>query len=688
MTSPGESDFDTLVPDGTAMHRILSFVTALFLICGQPLRAANPDDIEFGVHFVKGTAVYHIGEPIEMEISYSSQTEKKYYGSFSGPSPEFEGVTPHVTPMDGVLDLRDLRADRGGVGGSILGALGYLGPQPNTQQFDLCQWYRFQRPGHYLIVVTSTEVSRVKDADEGGGKEQLKLESNPVDLDILPADPAWVAGELSNIEQALNTARVAGERELALHRLALLDTPASVGMLVRLYLANSEGGEEWLFDSSLHKSSQIDVVISMLMTALSDPEAHIPSTLPELLADLQTRKELGMMPAYPGDPANQQKWTEESERRLKIHEEYFAQANALLAASIERRSGPERATAIYQVWYDATQLNGPKPLAADVLSRLESNVLAVANDLDHAQQVQFVILAWQTMPHEQLLPMIRKLAKGSLTHPVGYDSHEAFELWCGERPEECEAAIIQDVIKSNANTDMNVVLLLAEAEHPELDRMLQAKLKGPATLQDWGQSQRTAAVILRAGSRSLASAVDSFLDQIAKAQGCAGEARGDLLGYLLRVAPADGRERLAAELQGKSDSCGTDVLRTLHSVRPSDDLIPIVTKALDSPNFGVAQSAALYLGDHAPAAAEDALWRRLEALWNGWQGRSSELSEDMMRVGTDIKEQTAMLERALASALAHAANWKLSSAELDRLRSGCLTQPCRDIADGKMSLNL
>jgi len=51
-------------------------------------------------------------------------------------------------------------------------------------------------------------------------------------------------------------------------------------------------------------------------------------------------------------------------------------------------------------------------------------------------------------------------------------------------------------------------------------------------------------------------------------------------------------------------------------------------------------------------------------------------------------EQTAGLERALASALSHATNWRLSSETLDRLRSDCLTEPCRVIASGRMFLNL
>jgi hypothetical protein len=123
-------------------------------------------------------------------------------------------------------------------------------------------------------------------------------------------------------------------------------------------------------------------------------------------------------------------------------------------------------------------------------------------------------------------------------------------------------------------------------------------------------------------------------------------------------------------------------------VRPSEDLIPIVIKALGSENFTVAQTAALYLAEHGPPSAEDALWHRLEALWTAWQGRASELPDVMMPIGDDLRAQSAMLEQALTSALAHARNWRLSRAELDRLRAGCLTQTCRDITDGKLSLSL
>src|SRR5260370_7008563 len=50
-------------------------------------------------------------------------------------------------------------------------------------------------------------------------------------------------------------------------------------------------------------------------------------------------------------------------------------------------------------------------------------------------------------------------------------------------------------------------------------------------------------------------------------------------------------------------------------------------------------------------------------------------------------EQTAGLERALASALSHPTNWSLTPGTLDRLRSDRLTEPCRVTASRSTFLN-
>jgi hypothetical protein len=158
------------------MHRIFTFGIALFLICVHPLGATNPEDIEFRARVVKDTHAYHMGESIELEIVYSSQSEKKYQRSSTS---SLENVNLRLTPSDGVVDLRLLRWE-GGWGGSVIGGMGYLSSQPVTQQLDLCAWYRFYKPGHYSIIITSKEVSRLKSGEEGGGEEHLTLESSGV----------------------------------------------------------------------------------------------------------------------------------------------------------------------------------------------------------------------------------------------------------------------------------------------------------------------------------------------------------------------------------------------------------------------------------------------------------------------------------------------------------------------------
>jgi hypothetical protein len=668
------------------MHRILVFGIVLLFICVRPVRATNPEDIEFRVRLVKDIHAYHMGESIEVEIVYSSNSEKKYQRSSTS---SLENVNLRLTPSGGVVDLWLLQWE-GGWGGSSVGGIGYLNSQPVTQQLDLCAWYRFSKPGHYSLTITSKEVSRVKSAEEGGGEEHLTLEAPPVEFDILPADPAWAAAELNDIEQALRAAEAPGESARALGRLARLDTLASVQKMLQLYFAKSEVVPEWLINSDLSESSQIDIIIPSLERALSDPTVAIPSTLPSLLARLQTRKQLGWPVKYPDDPAKREEWTEKSKERSDIYDKYLVQANTLLVASIARRTGRSRATAIYQAWSDAEFQNRKKPLPPETLSQLRLNVLAVESDLDRAQQLQFVVLAWQSMPHEQLLPMIRKLAKDGNTRGASYPNLEAFKLWCEGWPEDCSAAILSDILESGVKTEKNIILLMSEGEHPELDKMLETELHNPAMLQDYARLQRVAALILRAGGRRVAYPVDTLMDQFSAKPGCAGEVQGYLLGYLFRITTEDGGKRLAAQLQNKNGTCGWEALRTLDQARYSEDLIPITVRALDSPNLVSAQAAALFLGEHGSASAEEALWRRLEALWRTWGDRSSELRalDSPMSSGDNLLEQTAGLERALASALAHATNWKLSPAELELLRSGCLTELCRDIAAGKMFLNL
>jgi hypothetical protein len=115
------------------MRRVVFLLILVGLWVTPVFGGWNPDDIEFKIRFVGDQSYFHIGEPIEIEISYSSQIEKKYLGSWTSPSPGLEGVTPTLTPTEGVLDLRAVR-DYMGFAGSILSSTGFLGSQPVIQR--------------------------------------------------------------------------------------------------------------------------------------------------------------------------------------------------------------------------------------------------------------------------------------------------------------------------------------------------------------------------------------------------------------------------------------------------------------------------------------------------------------------------------------------------------------------------
>lgn len=176
--------------------RLFLTFAVLVLSFGSRAMASNPRDLEFQLRLVKETPAYHRSESIVLEILYSTSTKDKYQRSSNS---ALQGIAIHIVPFDGVLDLNVLRFEHGWAG-SIIGGMGVLSSQPATQQIDLCSLYRFGKPGHYSVAITSNEVSRIKSAEEGGGVENLTVESNWVEFDVMPLDPAWAAAELNSVQ--------------------------------------------------------------------------------------------------------------------------------------------------------------------------------------------------------------------------------------------------------------------------------------------------------------------------------------------------------------------------------------------------------------------------------------------------------------------------------------------------------
>jgi hypothetical protein len=594
-------------------------------------------------------------------------------------------VNLRITPAEGTMDLRNLIR---GFAGSYLSSTGYLGAQPIVQKLDLGDWYRFRNAGHYSLIATSTAVSRIKGAEDGGGTEHLMLESNALEFDILPADESWSAAEVTEIERILDHSEDPRVRYPALHRLAILDTPASAQKLVQLYLSQgTQGDPSGNVYKGLNNSSQIGLITKLLKTSLSDPVRNPRGIGADLLAELEVRNDLGVWPKNPDDHEKRKEWEQKTAERNKTYEQYFAEANQVLLESIKRRTGPARVSAIYEAWNNAERQNGGKAEAPEFLVRLRGEVLALAPELEPGQQIQFLYSEWPVLPHNELLPTIEKLANDRREEANSLRD-QAYDFWCRDWPSECGAALLSEASRAGTKINRIAILLVPEGEHPELDEMLRSRLeaKDSSTQQDWMVSHQTAALVLRAGSRKLVPAVDSYLDRMASYQGHDCEMQEYFIGYLFRFAAADATKRALQMVQDEKDQCGGDLFRTLHRVRYTDYLLSSAEKALDSPNFGSSGNAALFLSLHGAGSAEAALWKRLDELRETWSVRSAEFrGVEIPTPENGVRGQTAQLEQELVCALVNAANWKLTPGEREGLRSGCFTDRCRDIVDGKMS---
>jgi hypothetical protein len=653
--------------------------------------APNPQDIQFQISFAANKSFFNVGEPIEIEISYSTQVEKKYRGSWSAPRPGLVSVVPNLRPTEGAIELASVR-DYMLPAGSILSSIGFLGSQAVTQRMDLADWYRFQKPGRYSVSVHSNEVSMAKRAEDSDGWEFLSLESNTLEFNIV-ADPAWSASEVEEITRALKGGDET-ERYRTLHRLIVLDTPLSVQKLAQLYFSKTElsegdGGRAY---QGLRESSQIDVIIPLVEAALSDPQVEPHKGMADLLAGLQVRKELGVVPPPRSDPAGQSEWKERYEARTAVFQKYLAKANERVNQTIARRAGPERAAATYLVWFTAEREDSFKPVAPEILSRLRDEVLAAAPELAPGDRIQLLTTLWLSEPHWRLKPVVLSLAENR-GKTDNFSLDEPYKFWCEGWPRECGATILTEAIRPGTTTSKNAVFLMTESEHPELDDILNARLKEPGMMQDSWEWQRVAAIVLRAGSKNLRPVVDEFLDKYVAQPGCGCEIEGYLVGYLFRTAAPDATKRFTEET-GSNRPCASQLLRTLDTVRYSDELIPLAVKALDSADLVSAGMAATFLGSRGPATVEAALWHRLETLREKWRERAEELRGADTRIlyggvperGAQLEwGRTVQLEQFLVSALVRGASWKLTPGEQDRLREGCLTETCRDVADGKMS---
>ena len=439
----------------------------LYLLCSAAVgwagfcNAQSTQDVHLALRLKDPAAAYRVDDPIAFEVTLSIETPVKYWASFHGLLPDASSsLALSLSPTSGV------------------------------------EWFRFKKPGHYRLSL-SRQISLLNRVGQTTGHQAITLQSNEVEFDILPTDPAWEVQELQGLLAELDQAKTPEALTITAHRLGLLDMPAAVAEIVRRLLQNPDNQ---YYGHILVHSTQLDLIVPPLEAALEDPLSSNPSSLVPLLTELQVKKSLGDPPKDSQDPTGQQVYRLAWEQRHKLESEYTSRYNNVLLASLHLRAGLERVNIIFDAWRRAEQQRPAQDPPSLALSDLREQVLSLASNLSAGQKYSLVASLWTSLPHFKLQSLVESLALGGI------------EYWCQGWPASCSAAILADVQKPRSNLTYDSVLRIPEAERPELDEFLGKRLASRTQMENSWTGPQTAAIVLRAGSAQLLSAVDAALE--------------------------------------------------------------------------------------------------------------------------------------------------------------------------------
>jgi hypothetical protein len=319
---------------------ITLLILATYCLTSSSTSAQNLQDVTLILKTVKNPAVYNIGEPIRIQLSFSSDAGNYCFsgGSVSRGWMMYPSENFVVAPLDNPSALgegtQDPHFDDSAFafihGGSILQSIPHwLTKVPDVVSIDLNEWIRFMTPGRYVLTVTSD--NRIQPSPSCGiwdGREPrappapITVQSNRVELTILPVDRQWELRELDEIRHALDSSgswfqvpqsqsadsnmicfegdcRVGGRIGSA-RRLRYLSTQDATTELARRFLATeAQDSYQAELSQGLLDSPWRDTAIAVLEGALRNPEMRIPPTVPggappmicQLLAEMMVARE-------------------------------------------------------------------------------------------------------------------------------------------------------------------------------------------------------------------------------------------------------------------------------------------------------------------------------------------------------------------------------------------------------------
>jgi hypothetical protein len=640
-------------------YALLMLLLALIPLLGHATQPEPlyPSDLKLQVSVRNHQTRFRMGEVINLELQFSSNTAKKYhldtasYDRSGRMSIEQFDVLPATGRSDPLAVY--FQAFAAFMGGGLSGTKD-LSPKPEMIELQLNEWVRFDLPGRYRITIDS---ARAFAGGFGTPGPQIRVKSNTIDVEIVPADPHWQQQTLRAAVDALGTGSmpasaapgVSSPRLDAIKILRYLGTPAAGGELAKRLDDSDTSGD---FAFGLIGSPSHDAALREMEHLLADPEFPVQSRFISALS---------VVALDPGAVS-----PDLPDQRSTLEAQYRDQ----LALLLDSKRGRGQSVSANTIVEEAAIRGHELPSAAK--RKLTAVLVAGFDQLSEDAQASLLQYRWPALDHETALPLLRRVAQRYKDFPQLREMHAwnynnasaaALKEWYRMTPDEARPAIVQEILRPHPRYDAKTLGILPDASLPEVDAPLVAHL---AATDDYDTLNHIASLLHRYATAAVEPQVITYLDPKIGDIGCTVE--WGLLAYLLKVDPEAARPRLQSALTARlpQNRCWADLFTGVGAFEPNPVLRDLALAGLNDPAPEVVANAAAYLGSYGDASAEDALWARLVD-WNAkWAPHADEPANHDWHHPTDA-QRWQPAEQRLVDALTAPVGWFADEPRLSRI---------------------
>jgi hypothetical protein len=643
------------------MKRILTrrhaFGLAILAIAAASLSAQEARPV-LTVQTANGQAAFHIGERIPLKLTFTSPNDTQFLiAPWRVPrGGEFDFERVNVSPSSGWADPLATYFAQGFIRTVNFRIWPpFLKAKPIEVSMDLNEWVRFDHPAVYRLRITSYRVSSLQNK----GWEQTALESNEIELHIIPATPEWQSATLKAILPNLYPEKP--EYQGAAADLRYLATAAGIGEMTNRMRAGDayDITNECSMGLIGLPDSLRDMAIASMNERIAEPDYPISNSF------FRTMSLLHVI-------------TGSSKESIREQRQSYAPAFwQTLFSAVSKKEGAARAQTVQTLLVIGSNMNMP-----DLNSRMNSLLASSLLELDNRSQIDDLRQHWEMLRSPSILPDLQALAMLSALNDsnLGPYSREdlksvAFKRWYELDPAGARSEILAEIGSTVPALSAQAIRFMPAEPLPQFEQIW-----AQAYLESTRQQQESVlgSLLVRFGTGAAVPQMIAKLDGSPRDVPCMSRALA--LAYLVRFSPEDARPVLKREMVNGDAACGGTLLLWISDHATAPLLNEVADEALNDTDPQTFGDAIRYLTSYGTKADQKFVWERYAKWAETWTGKAEVL--DHQEPGFHDENSGLREGKLLGLALISNQGWIADQALITRVLGMCVGQQmCKTLRD-------